>query len=188
MAQRDLLIKIIRALDETGCAYMLTGSFASSMHGEPRLSHDIDLVVDIHPQAITEFVRRFPAPEYFLDEGSVRDAVQRREMFNLLHVPEGDKVDFWMLTGEPFDTARFDRRRKESVLGTTLFVSSPEDTILAKLRWTRLSGGSERHFRDAVSVYQVQSPQLDAEYLNYWIGMLQLQEEWTRLMKEVAEA
>jgi predicted nucleotidyltransferase len=59
MSQQELLSKVIRALDETGCAYMLTGSFASSMQGEPRLSHDIDLVVDLRPQALPELLRMF---------------------------------------------------------------------------------------------------------------------------------
>lgn len=184
MAQQEPLIRVTGALDEIGCAYMLTGSFASSLHGEPRLSHDIDLVVDITLPAIPALVRRFPAPDFFLDEASARAAVSGRDMFNLLSVPDGDNVDFWILTDDPFDVARFERRRRESVLGTTIVVASPEGTILAKLRWARLSGGSEKHFRDAVGVYQVQSPRIDGPYLERWIGILQLQGEWSRLLKE----
>ena len=61
-------------------------------------------------------------------------------MFSLLQASEGDKVDFWLLTDDPFDIARFARRRAEPALGLKLFVSSPEDTILMKLRWAKLSG------------------------------------------------
>jgi hypothetical protein len=186
MSQQDLLSKVVRALDESGCAYMLTGSFASSMQGEPRLSHDIDLVVDLRPQATPELLRRFPSPEFYLDEQSIRDAIRARTMFSLLQVSEGDKVDFWMLTDDPFDIARFTRRQHEDVLGIHLFVSSPEDTILAKLRWAKLSGGSEKQFCDALRVYEVQFGTLDMEYLTKWVGTLALQGDWERLLREAS--
>ena len=89
-------------------------------------------------------------------------------MFNLLDTDTGDKVDFWMLTDEPFDRSRFTRRRTEEVLGLKLSVSSPEDTILAKLSWSKRSGGSEKQFSDALHVYEVQSANLDMEYLRRW--------------------
>lgn len=87
-------------------------------------------------------------------------------MFNLIDVKSGDKADFWILTDEPFDRSRFARKYEENVLGMTLKVSSPEDTILAKLRWAALSGGSEKQFIDALRVYEVQSGKLDMEYLS----------------------
>jgi hypothetical protein len=86
MSQQDLLSKVIRALDEAGCPYMLTGSFASSMQGEPRLSHDIDLVVDLRPQALPELLRVFPSPEFYLDEQSIHEAIKTKTMFSLLQV------------------------------------------------------------------------------------------------------
>jgi hypothetical protein len=186
MSQQDLLSKVIRALDEAGCPYMLTGSFASSMQGEPRLSHDIDLVVDLRPQALPELLRVFPSPEFYLDEQSIREAIRTRTMFSLLQVSEGDKVDFWMLTVDPFDIARFSRRQYEDVLGMKVFVSSPEDTILAKLRWAKLSGGSEKQFHDALSVYEVQFGTLDTQYLSKWVATLALQDYWERLLREAS--
>ena len=96
----------------------------------------------------------FPSPEFYLDENSIRKALADRSMFNLIHVKEGDNVDFWMLTDEEFDRSRFSRRREELIFGTRLYVSSPEDTILTKLRWSRLSGGSEKQFIDALRVYE----------------------------------
>ena len=107
-------------------------------------------------------------------------------MFNLLQVSEGDKVDFWMLTDDPFDIARFSRRQHEDVLGMTLSVSSPEDTILAKLRWAKLSGGSEKQFYDALRVYEVQFGTLDMEYLGKWVETLALQGNWERLLREAS--
>jgi hypothetical protein len=186
MSQQDLLSKVVRALDESGCAYMLTGSFASSMQGEPRLSHDIDVVGDISAHALPALLKSFPSPEFYLDELSVREAISARTMFSLLQVSEGDKVDFWLLTDDPFDIARFARRRAEPALGLTLFVSSPEDTILMKLRWAKLSGGSEKHLHDALRVYEVQFGRLDMHYLATWLDALALQDYWEQLLQKAA--
>lgn len=95
----------------------------------------------------------FPSPGFYLDEESIIDAIKRRGMFNLIDVHSGDKVDFWLLTDEPFDKSRFTRKYIEKVLGIEINVSSPEDTILMKLRWAKQSGGSEKQFTDALRVY-----------------------------------
>lgn len=184
MSQQDLLRRAIRALEESGSAYMLTGSFASSMQGEPRLSHDIDLVVDPTPRVIPSLIRMFPSPAYSLDEQNAREAIRARTLFSLLHVAEGDKIDFWLLTDDPFDVARFKRRQREEVLGMSLSVSSPEDTILSKLRWAKLSGGSERQAHDALRVYEVQFGVLDLGYVQRWVKTMGLQEYWARLLEE----
>ncbi len=186
MPQLELLSRVLRALDESECPYMLTGSFASSMQGEPRLSHDIDLVVDFKSRAVPAFMKHFPPPEFHLDEQSIRQAIAAGTMFSLLRVSEGDRVDFWMLTDDPFDISRFSRRQSEDALGIKLFISSPEDTILVKLRWAKISGGSEKQFHDALRVYEVQYGGLDLEYLKRWVHTLGVERLWARLLREAA--
>ncbi|MCH8296023.1 hypothetical protein IH992_33510 [Candidatus Poribacteria bacterium] len=63
-------------------------------------------------------------------------------------------------------------------------VSTPEDTILAKLRWAQLSGGSERQFGDALRVYEVQFEKLDGDYLDNWTKVLNIESIWKRLQDE----
>lgn len=92
-------------------------------------------------------------------------------------------VDFWLLTDQPFDRSRFPRRYAEDLLGMRVMVSSPEDTILAKLRWAKLSGGSEKQFTDALRVYEVQFGKLDLGYLRDWakrLGVLRMLERLER--------
>ena len=96
---------------------MVTGSIVSSLQGEPRASHDVDFVVALTPDKIPTLTAAFPPPEYYLDEVAMREAINRADMFNLLQVTTGDKVDFWMLTDEPFDRERFSRREAVHVLG-----------------------------------------------------------------------
>jgi len=186
MAQQELLSKVVQALDGSGVPYMLTGSFASSMQGDPRLSHNIDLVVDLTRQALPGLLKSFPSPEFYLDEQSIREAISARTMFSLLQVSEGDKVDFWLLTDDPFDIARFARRQHEVVRGLKLSVSSPEGTILMKLSWAKLSGGSEKQLYDALRVYEVQFGALDMDYLRRWIERLELHDYWTQLLQRAS--
>lgn len=177
MSQQELLRRVIQALSRGSIEYMLTGSVASSLQGEPRSSHDIDIVVAIEEPAIADLVHSFPPPRFYLNAESVAQAVARRDMFNLIDSHTGDKVDFWLLTDQPFDRMRFSRRRFEEVMGMRIAVSAPEDTILAKLRWAKLSGGSKKQFTDALRVYEVQFETLDIAYLHDWaerIGVLSL--------------
>ena len=120
---------------------MLTGSLVSSLQGEPRATHDIDVIVSLRAEDLNGVMQAFPPP-------------------------------------------RFDRRVREQVLGTATWVSSPEDTILAKLRWAMKSGGSEKQFGDALRVYEVQHPGLDLAYLELWQEKLGVSELWRRLLSE----
>ena len=163
---------------------MITGSYVSSFQGAPRATHDIDLVIAIAPDRIGPLVNAFPPPDYYLDELAVRDAVARRDMFNLLQVTTGDKVDFWLVTDEPFDQSRFARRQATDVMGMRIFFSAPEDTILQKLKWAELSGGSEKQFTDALRVYELQRPMLDLPYLNDWAARLGVTDLWQRVQDE----
>jgi hypothetical protein len=163
---------------------MVTGSIASSMQGHPRATHDIDLLVDVPESAIPRLVEAFPPPGFHLDEESVRNAVRDRRMFNLLRVKDGDKVDFWLVKDTPFDRSRFARKQLVDVEGIRLKVSSPEDTILAKLDWARRSGGSEKQMLDAIRVYEVQFGALDRAYLADWVKRLGVEALWRRVQQE----
>lgn len=184
MSQSELLKKVVVALDASGTPYMLTGSYASSLQGEPRLTHDIDLVVAMTPSAARLLIDAFPAPDYYLDLSAMSDAIARKGQFNLLDSVGGDKVDFWMLSDEPFDQSRFARRYVEEFEGQSLQVSRPEDTILMKLRWADLCGGSEKQFGDARSVYELQRGALDLQYIERWVELLNVADLWQRLQRE----
>ena len=184
MGQADLLKAVVTALEESSVRYLVTGSMASSLLGEPRPSHDLDLVVHLPEGAAARLGERFGPPTYHLDVAAAEEARKAGTMFNLLDVQEGDKVDFWMLTGEPFDRSRMARRIRISSLGMSLWLSSPEDTILAKLSWARKSGGSERQLRDALGVYEVQRRKLDEAYLGEWAGQLGVTDLWFDLKSQ----
>jgi hypothetical protein len=184
MSQQELLKRVVETLDALKVGYMVTGSVTSSLQGDPRSTHDIDLVVDLTGDAATRLHRAFPPVQFYVSDQAIREAIKHRTMFNLIDNFSGDKVDFWVLTDEPFDRSRFERRRVVEALGLRFPVSAPEDTILMKLRWAELSGGSEKQFRDALRVYEVQHGVLDLDYLNTWAARLGVESLWHRLRTE----
>ncbi len=187
MSQQKLLEKVIRVLDQAGIEYMITGSVASSLQGEPRSTHDIDMVVTIEESKAPELAGAFPAPDFYLDEQSIVEAIAgppAQSMFNLIELDSGDKVDFWILSSQDFDRTRFSRRIRQEFEGFEMQLSSPEDTILSKLRWAKLSGGSEKQFVDALGVYEVQYGKLDLDYLDRWAKKLEVDCLWQRLKAE----
>lgn len=175
MSQSQLLIEAVSALENAGVGYLLTGSLASSIQGEPRATHDIDIVIEVDVSVVAALARAFGAETYHFDDVAARDALGRGGMFNLIEISSGDKVDFWALSEEPFDRSRFTRRIRTQVFGIDLSVSAPEDTILQKLRWAASQGGSERQMRDATGVYELQRDSLDEGYLDTWAAALGLE-------------
>ena len=180
VSQQELLKLVVDRLDKLQIAYFVTGSWSSSLLGEPRSTHDLDL----DQTHVTFLVESFSEERFYLSAAAVADAFQNRSMFNLLDMYSGDKVDFWLLTEAAWDQERFRRREQTEVFGTTISVATGEDTILAKLRWSKLSGGSEKQMQDARGVYEVQGLRLDLDYIRYWVQELDVVAEWRSLTEQ----
>lgn len=175
---------ITTVLDDLNICYAIGGSFASSLHGYPRQTHDADLAVEPFSGKERLFALRFPADEYYADEGMIRDAVARRSSFNILHLHTGFKVDVFVRKDRPFDREFLARRVKATVFGEgegEFGVVTAEDVILLKLEWFRLGGEtSDRQWTDVLGVLRVQADRLDAAYLDHWaaeIGVKDLLDE-----------
>jgi hypothetical protein len=178
---------IVRTLERLEVAYFVTGSWSSSLQGEPRSTHDLDVVIILKSDQIGNMVAAFPEDRFYVSKQAVQDAIRDRSMFNVLDIHTGDKVDFWLLTEDPWDRSRFERRIKESVFGLDTYVSSPEDTILAKLRWADLSGGSQKQMNDARGVYEVQAGTLDMAYIEIWSQRLEITKLWHEILDQATQ-
>ena len=174
MPQQAHLTRVVEALEAAGIPYMLSGSLASSLQGEPRATHDIDPVIDVAPGSEARLIAALSGPDLYLHECVADDAPRRRTMFNLIDSSYGDTVGFWLPTEDAYDAARFARRLSVDVFGRRLVVSAPADTILMKLRWSCEAGGSEKQRLDALRVYEVQAGALDHEYLDLWATRLEI--------------
>lgn len=185
MSQPELLKRLAKALDDAGVAYMITGSVAASAYGEPRLTHDIDVVVLIRHDQIGLIAAHFPSEQYGFDQIAAAEAIARLDQFQLFEFESGDKVDFWALSDEPFHQQAFERRKRLTITGVDTWTTSPEDLIVQKLSWAQWYE-SEKQFSDAVHVYELQYRRLDIPHIERWIGELGIVEVWQKL-KTVAQ-
>ena len=169
MTAGELLAAVVRHLDDAGIPHMLAGSMASSFHGEPRSTQDIDLVIDPDPRSLTRFVDALDRDRFYVDDDIA--ALRERSLFNIIDTTTGWKVDLIIRKDRPFSREELARRLPVEVMGVHTHVATPEDTILAKLEWAQI-GGSERQLDDVVTLLRVVGSALDDGYLDRWAAEL----------------
>ena len=157
--------QVTEILARLGISYVLGGSLASSKHGYPRSSNDADMVADIREDEVAALVAAFEEDFYIASE-AVADAVSREASFNVIHYEKAVKVDIFVAGTSAFAREELRRATLGEVAGFVFRFASPEDTILAKLRWFRDGGEvSERQWTDVLGVLAVQAGRLDLPYL-----------------------
>jgi hypothetical protein len=176
---------IIR-LERLGVPYFVTGSTAGIMYGEPRLTHDIDIVVALSSRDIHAFVDAFPIEEFYCPPEDVLAIEVRRGHrghCNLIHHDSGFKADIYLAFDELHRWA-LAHRRTITLDGLRISVAPVEYVILRKLEYCR-EGNSEKHVRDIRGMLEVSSAQIDRAFLEEWIGRFGLATEWRRILAEV---
>lgn len=184
MSPEEALSLVLDKLESSGIEYMLTGSFASNMHGVPRTTYDADIVIETEAGSLDKFVQSLGS-EFYVSQEAAREAVSSRSMFNVIHLESGFKVDFIVRKNRPFSEEEFSRRERGILLGGTRWFATSEDVILTKLEWSKL-GSSDRQFVDAVNVAKVQKEELDRSYLEKWAKELGIQKLLHCLFKELS--
>lgn len=176
--QLKFLLAIAERLDGADIAYMVTGSVALAVYATPRMTRDIDLVVEIDDTDVAKVLALFEG-DCFIDAESVRRAVTSRGMFNIIHNDWLIKADFVVRRNEPYRITEFGRRRTIKVDGQAVSVVAPEDLILSKLHWARESASElqERDVRDLLGAVKG----LDFDYLERWAAELGVGESLDRL-------
>lgn len=169
---RDFVLKA----NELGIEYMVTGSFAMSAYGEIRFTRDIDVVVQITEKDVARITRKFET-EYYVSDESIRNAIARKSMFNVISNTHGGKVDCIVMKDDEYARYSFTRRWKASVSGLDFWVTTKEDLIIAKLNWARDSH-SEMQIRD---IANLTSSEYDSIYVSEWIERLDLNGIWSEV-------
>jgi hypothetical protein len=182
------MIPVIDAFEQLGVAYYIGGSVASSLHGLPRSTLNVDLIADLRLEHVQPLVTRLQ-DAYCLDEAAIRTAIQRRASCNLIHLETMLKVDIFVLKTRPFDQGAFQRIQQHHASQTEparmLVLSSAEDAVLAKLGWYRMGGEvSERQWNDLLGILTVQGTALDLPYLRHWAADLQVTDLLERALAE----
>lgn len=175
---------VIQVLERLDIPYMVVGGFAAIFYGEPRLTIDVDILVDMQWNHIRPFVDAFPIPDFYISEDGIRDSLQRRYPFNVIQPATGAKVDLVPLPRDPFTRAAFDRRQRlmyDTEGHSALFITAA-DIILAKLMAFRQTG-SDKHWRDARGVLVTQWGQLDLDALRQQARAAGCLEQFDRLVE-----
>ena len=180
MEQRDFLFRVIDALEQSKIPYAITGSWASTTYGMPRTTHDLDVVVSLAVENVSALVAAFPPPIY-ADAEWIQEAVVLGQFFNIIDPTLGLKIDFWLLKDDEYSRQQFERRRQVEVLGRSVWMLTPEDVILAKLLWHKMSE-SDTQMRDIVGVWKAQRENLDLEYLQTWAARLGVADLLSKVM------
>jgi hypothetical protein len=184
--QTELLKFVVESLEKLSIPYMVVGSYASLVLGEPRMTLDIDIVIDLKVHQVSQFCSSFPASEFYLSEAAVRDAVRSRAPFNVLHPTSGNKIDFILPRDDEWGRLQLARRQRVKLLPDREgYTASPEDVILGKM-WYYDLGGSEKHLRDIAGILRVSGALLDRGYLDTWSAKLGYADTWKTIQEREA--
>ena len=188
MDQAELLRYLPDAFEALGIPYMIGGAQAAIYYGEPRLTRDIDVIADIGPAHIAGLLERFPPSEFYISEDAVREAIQERAQFNIIHPASGLKIDVILPKRTLYDQVQFSRRERHAIVeGRDAYFASPEDVILYKMLYLRDSG-SDRHVRDILGMLSVSGSDIDRIYIDDWAVRLGLKDMWESIVKRAAES
>ena len=182
MTFEQVATSVAARLDQAGIPYMLTGALAVSYHGIPRSTHDVDIVVLV---ALPDVARIKAAlePDFPVATESIKAALREGSMFNTIHEETGLKVDFWIRKDDQYGREAFARRRRYPYGEMQVSISAPEDAIIAKLDWYRMSG-IDKHYSDALGIVTVQQGMLDTDYIRRWCQAKGLADLWYKVEHE----
>jgi len=183
----QLALNIAEIFEGLAIKYLIGGSVASSILGEPRATLDIDVVADLQLSQVQPLVEVMTG-EFYIDEIMLKEAINRKSSVNVIHLDTMQKVDIFILSQQPLAQIEMQRRQQliisQNPLRTAWFATS-EDIILQKLIWYRLGNKiSDRQWRDVLGVMKVQDDKLDFNYLQEWAERLNLLDLITQALRE----
>ena len=183
----DVALRVASALEACSARYLVGGSLASSISGEPRSTLDVDLVVALKESEVSRFVDALGS-DFFADSNALRRATREKSSANLIHLDSSTKVDLFMIGGSPLDETQMERRQRVRIATDPdryLYVYTAEDILLQKLRWYRMGNEvSDRQWRDVLGIVLVQGDGLDDPYLRRGAQALDVSDLLERVLVE----
>ncbi len=168
MTAEDFVVKVVDALNALKLPYMLVGSFSSSFYGIARLSLDADFVVEFGGQGPSALIAGLQ-PEIQFDPQMSFKTIMGTSCYVATARDTGFKVEFFLISDDPYDRERFSRRREVNMLGHRVWLPSAEDVVVTKLCWSQ-RGKRHKDVDDVRNVLAVQGATLDWAYIQRWCG------------------
>ncbi len=188
MPEHDLFGIFTRRLNALNVCYMITGSVASTIYGEPRFTHDIDMVIELEPEDAERLEEAFPIEEFYCPPSEIiRLEISRsqRGHFNLIHHKTGFKADIYLSGQDKLHLWALNNRKSFEADGETFWLAPAEYVIIRKLEYYR-EGGSEKHLRDISGILSLSSDQIDFGQLLERIYENRLEKEWEKIKPTLA--
>jgi hypothetical protein len=178
MADLDPATIFAPRFNALGAPWAATGSIASMIYGEIRVTHDIDIIIVLGGEAVAALERVFPEDEFYRpprDVVEIERARDRRGHFNIIHFESGYKADVYLSADDPLHAWALRNRRSVDIGEMQLWLAPPEYVIVHKLEFYR-EGGSEKHLRDIRGMLAVTD--IDRSFLKKEIAGRGLEEAW----------
>ena len=186
----DKVLLLIEPLNRLDIPYMVTGSVASIVYGEPRLTQDVDLVLHLRSEEVKPLLEAYGEEEFYLPpEENLRQEVARKERgyFNVVHHASGFRADVYLLDNSPLQVWAMARKgRLELGDAGFLWVAPVEYVIVQKLVYFK-EGGSDKHLRDIRGIWRLSRSEMDEKALQGWVGDLGLEVQWQQALDGSAE-
>lgn len=167
-------LDVAATFERLGITYVAVGSLASSFHGAPRSTDDVDFLVALPPGSAERLAATLAA-HYYVSADALRDATAGSGggSFNAIHLPTAVKVDVFVAGDDRFEAERLRKRRPAAIGSGTLQIDTAEHTVLRKLEWYRRGGEvSERQWSDVLGILRAQGERLDRTYMTSWAERL----------------
>ena len=174
----EILKIVVERLEQARVSYFISGSMAANYYSVPRMTRDIDIVLEMRPAHLKLFIESFQN-DFYTEEESIREEVNRRGMFNLIHKEYAFKVDFIIRKETEFQDSCFKRRREVRLGDYEAWIISLEDLVIAKLLWAKDSL-SELQLRDVKNLL-LTAGNLDTAYLEQWVSRLSLKDVYEKV-------
>lgn len=134
MGLSELLQLAIETLERLQIPYLVCGSVASGGYGEPRMTRDIDIVIDLRFGKVAELCEAFPAPDFFVSKEAAIEAIRTEKQFNVIHLASANKIDFMIARDCVWSRVQLERRQRIPLFGNVEgFTASPEDIVLSEM-------------------------------------------------------
>lgn len=182
MPEPDLIELFVQPLNRYDIPYLVSGSVASMLYGEPRVTHDIDLIVLLRPENLGQLSAAYPANDFYLPPAEVIAIEMARDRgghFNVIHSNSGLKADIYTSHRDELHVWAFRNANQYSIGSVSVSLAPAEYVIIRKLEYYR-EGGSEKHLRDIRGMLAVSGEQIDQSALSEWIARRRLEFEWQK--------
>jgi hypothetical protein len=181
----DPVLLFTGRLERVGVRYVVTGSVASIAYGEPRMTHDVDIVVELSAKQAPALEGLFPLEEFYfppLEVVLAEAARAQRGHFNIIHHETGFKADIYLVGRDPLHRWALEHARRLAVGTASVNLAPPEYVILRKLEFYR-EGGSAKHVRDIRGMLDLSTSTIDYAFIDAWAKRLGVAEQWEEVQR-----